>query len=181
MRSSLKAKLDWSDILAAPDDGNRYEILDGELYVSPPPTPLHQRVSKRLQRQLEAHFEARSLGEVFNAPIGLILATHDIAEPDLIVVANAAQITERAIEGPPLLVVEVFSPSSRGRDTGVKARRYAELGVPHYWLVGPVARRIECLALESGAYRMSIAVEGDARLTDPAWPDLGIDLAELWR
>jgi len=181
MRSSLKAKLDYSDYLAAPDDGNRYEILQGELYVSPPPTPVHQRVSKRLQRQLEAYFEARALGEVFDAPIGLILTTHDIAEPDLLVVTDAAQITERGIEGPPLLVVEVFSPSTRGRDTGVKARRYAELGIPHYWLVDPGARCIECQVLDAGAYRLAITAEGDARLSHPAWPELTVDLSELWR
>jgi Uma2 family endonuclease len=181
MRSSLKPKLDYSDYLLTPDDGNRYEILLGELLVSPPPSPTHQRVSKRLERQLETHFEGRSLGEVFNAPIGLILTTHDIAEPDLLVVTEPTQVSERGIEGPPLLVVEVFSPASRGRDTGVKARRYAELGIPHYWLVDPEARRIECLTLDRSAYRPSIAAEGDATLSHPAWPGLTIDLAEVWR
>ena len=181
MRSSLKDKLDYSDYLLTPDDGNRYEILVGELLVSPPPTPMHQRVSKRLQRQLEAYFEVRSLGEVFDAPVGLILTTHDIVEPDLLVVGDPAQVSDRGIEGPPLLVVEILSPSTRGRDTGVKARRYAEIGVPHYWLVDPEARRIECQVLEGSAYRLLVSAEGDALIEHPAWPGLAVELRRLWR
>ncbi len=100
MPSNIKPKLDYSDYLGTPDDGNRYEIPQGELYVSPLPTPVHQRVSKRLARQLEAYFEERSLGEVFSAPIALILTSGDIAGPDLLVVTDASQITERGIEGP---------------------------------------------------------------------------------
>ena len=181
MRSSIKPKLDYSDYLLAPDDRNRYEILLGELLVSPPPTTTHQRISKRLQRQLENYFEVRSQGEVFDAPVALILTNHDILEPDLLVVADPALVAERGIEGPPLLVVEIFSPSTRGRDTGVKARRYAELGVQHYWLVDPEARRIECLAREGSEYRLVVAASGGEGLRHPAWPDLSIDLADLWR
>jgi len=75
----------------------------------------------------------------------------------------------------------VLSPSTRGRDLGVKARRYAELGIPHYWLVDPAARRIECQALDSGAYRPVVTAEGDDRLSHPAWLELTIELTALWR
>lgn len=68
MAPGLKRKLDYSDIVAIPDDGNRYELVRGELFVNPAPSPMHQRLSKRLQSQLENYFEARSIGEVFNAP-----------------------------------------------------------------------------------------------------------------
>ncbi len=67
MMPGLKPKLDYSDYASIPPDGKRYEILDGELCVTPAPSPLHQRVSRRLQRQLEDYFHARGLGEVFNA------------------------------------------------------------------------------------------------------------------
>ena len=66
-------KLGYHDLLAMPDDGLRREILDGDLHVTPSPSPQHQRVSKRLQRQLEVYFEARGIGEVFNAPLDTIL------------------------------------------------------------------------------------------------------------
>ena len=100
-------KLDYDDLAHTPDDGRRYELLDGALVVSPSPRPLHQRVSKRLSRQLEAYFESRELGEVFNAWIDVVLAFHDVVVPDLVVVTTPAQVTERAIEGSPTLLVEI--------------------------------------------------------------------------
>ena len=86
MVTGLKQKLDYSDYAAIPPDRNRYEVLDGELLVTPAPSPLHQRVSKRLQRQLEQFFEAGGRGEVFDAPIDVILSVHDVVQPDLVVV-----------------------------------------------------------------------------------------------
>jgi len=105
MITGLKRKLDYEDYARIPPDRNRYELLDGDLYVTPAPSPLHQRVSKRLQRLLEAYFEARGLGEVFDAPIDLILTNQDVVQPDIVVVTNPAQVSARAIEGPPALVV----------------------------------------------------------------------------
>ena len=180
MQLGVKTKLDYSDYLAAPEDGNRYEILRGDLHVTPPPTPLHQRVSRRLQRQLEDYFHDLELGEVFNAPLALILTDGDVVEPDLLVVADSRQVSKRGIEGPPLLVVEILSPSTRRRDRGVKARRYAELGVLHYWLVDPEAKRVECLRAESGVFRSVAAAEGEGTLTHPDWDGLYVELEDLW-
>jgi Uma2 family endonuclease len=176
----LKQKLDYSDLAAAPDDGYRYEILEGDLLVTPAPSPLHQRVSKRLQRQLEAYFEARSLGEVFNAPVDLILTFHDVVEPDLVVVAEPKQVSERGIEGAPLLVVEILSPSTRVRDRTMKARRYAELGIPHYWIVDPDEKRLECFRLQATTYELLLQGESPAKLTHPDFPDLQLDLSAIW-
>jgi Uma2 family endonuclease len=181
MDTGIKQKLDYDDYADIPPDRNTYEIIDGELYVTPAPSPLHQRVSKRLQRQLEAYFEAGGLGEVFDAPIDLILTHHDVVQPDLVVVADARQVSGRGIEGAPLLVVEVLSESTRTQDRTVKARRYAALGIPHYWILDPEARRIECYRAESGAYAVAREAEGDATLTPSDWPGLTVALAELWR
>ena len=182
MATRLKRKLGYEDYARLPDgEGKRYEILDGELYVTPSPTPPHQRLSKRLQRQLEAFFEAGGLGEVFDAPIDLVLGEHDIVQPDLLIVGNPSQVSQRAIEGAPLLVVEVLSPSTRAQDRGVKARRYADRGARHYWILDPDAERIEGLRLEAGAYRMVAEASAPQTLTHPDWPDLAVDLGALWR
>jgi Uma2 family endonuclease len=182
MVTRLKRKLDYEDYARLPsDDGKRYEVLDGALYVTPAPSPLHQRLSKRLQRRLEDYFEVRGLGEVFNAPIDVVLARHDIVEPDLVIATQPGQISSRAIEGAPLLVVEILSPSTRRRDRGIKMRRYAELGVPHYWIVDPDGRAIECWRLEGGEYRLVMREAAPDVLRHPDWPDLVIDLAALWR
>ena len=163
-RTGLKHKLDYSDYAGIPNDGKRYEILEGDLLVTPAPSPLHQRVSKRLQRQLEAYFEARSIGEVFNAPIDVILTTHNIVQPDLVVVDRVDQVSRRGIEGPPLLVVEILSPSTREQDRSVKARRYAALGIRHYWLVDPEARKVECYRADASTYVLVAQGEGPVSL-----------------
>lgn len=181
MTTRLKQKLDYDDYAGIPPDRNRYEIIEGELYVTPSPSPFHQRVSRRLQRKLEDHFGERGLGEVFNAPIDLILTRHDVVQPDLVVVADPAQVSQRGIEGASLLVVEILSSSTRSQDRTVKARRYAALGVPHYWIADPEGRRLECYRLEAGAYALVLEGEGDVTVSHPDWPGLTLDLADLWR
>ena len=94
MASELKRTLDYSDLQVTPDDGKRYELVRGGILVTPSPSPVHQRISKRLQRQLEAYFETRSLGEVFAAPIDLILTEQDVFVPDLVVVTDPGSYHE---------------------------------------------------------------------------------------
>jgi len=180
MGSELKQKLDYSDYAEFPSDGNRYELMEGDLYVTPAPSPLHQRISKRLQRQLEAYFESRSLGEVFHAPIDVILTFHDVNQPDIVVVTDPKQISQRGIEGPPTLVIEILSPSTRKTDLTVKSRRYAALKIPHYWIVDPEARRLACYRAEGGAYISLVEAEGNDSLSHPDWPGLTVALADLW-
>lgn len=181
MAPGLNRKLEYSDLQISPDDGRRYELVQGDLFLAPSPSPMHQRVSRRLQLQLEAYFHGRSLGEVFGAPVDLILTVKDVFVPDLLVVADPSHVTGRGIEGPPVLVVEILSPSTQKVDRGVKARRYAELGVAHYWIVDPEQKRVECYRLEGGAFRSVVAAEGDVPLTHPEWDGLMIDTAALWR
>jgi Uma2 family endonuclease len=172
-------KLTYSDYARIPDDGKRYEVLEGGLLVTPAPNIPHQRASKRLLRQLEDYFEPRGLGEVFDAPVDVILSDHDIVQPDL-VVAPPERISKRAIEGPPMLVVEILSPSTERTDRISKGRRYAALGVPHYWLADPDRRTLECWRKEGEAY--ALVVRGaEGALAHPDWPGLVLDLDALFR
>lgn len=179
MQDGLKRVLDYSDYLAAPEDGNRYEILRGDLLVTPAPRPVHQRVLGHLNEALREYFKKRA-AEVFFAPIDLILTNHDVFQPDLLVVDDPKLVTDRGIEGAPLLVVEVLSKTTADRDRGVKARRYAELGIRHYWLVDPDARRVECHRLSGGTYESLVTVAGNSRLSLPDFPGLDLPLAALW-
>jgi len=181
MGSGLKRKLQYSDLPVEPSDGKRYELIRGELFVTPSPTTVHQRISKRLLALLMAYFEGRSIGEVFHAPTDVILTDRDIFVPDLLVVRDPSHISKRGIEKPPLLVVEILSPSTGRRDRGTKARRYAELGVGHYWIVDPEEKRIECYRLDPDAFRRVIDAQGETTLAHPDWHGLVIDLATLWR
>src|SRR5262245_37907481 len=124
-------RMTYSDWLRLPDDGRLYEVIDGELLVSPPPSIRHQRISRRLQSQILRFLEASRLGEVFYAPVGVRLGD-DVLEPDLVIVLreHADRIGEQVIEGAPDIVVEILSPGSAKRDLNAKRMVYQAAGVP---------------------------------------------------
>lgn len=178
--TGIKTTLEYSDYAQIPSDGKRYELLEGNLQVTPAPSPLHQRVSKRLQRMLEDYFEETGRGEVFNAPIDVILTNQDVVQPDIVLVLNPEQVSKRGIEGAPFLLVEVLSPSTQNYDRTSKAQRYATLGVSHFWIVDPEAHQIECYRAAAGTFELVVQAEKSATLIHPDWPDLHLPLATLW-
>jgi len=128
----------YSEYARLPDDGNRYEVLDGEVLLTPAPTPRHQKVILRLAMRLLEYVEDRGEGWVFQ-DVDLLFHTGHFLRPDLVVVPVHGRegITDRGVEVPPALVAEVLSPSSRTIDRVKKPRRYLEFGVPAYWVVDP--------------------------------------------
>ncbi len=171
-----------TDIWDAPEDSYRYEVIDGELYVTPAPSWLHQRGSGALFGYLWQHIHPRGLGEVVSAPIGVILDDEAGVQPDLVYVSRerAQIITERGIEGAPDLVVEVLSPSTEARDRGIKMRRYAAAGIPHYWLLDPRSRTLEPYRLAETGY-VSTGVYGPGSIFRPElFPGLEIPIDDLW-
>ncbi|MCA1586178.1 MAG: Uma2 family endonuclease [Acidobacteria bacterium] len=177
--SRAAQKISYDDYAEFLPDGLIHQIIDGELYMTPAPNPFHQRASKRLQRQLEAYFEAGGSAEVFDAPIDVILSNHDVVQPDIVVVKNAAQISKRGIEGAPFLVVEVLSPASIRTDRTVKLVRYAAFNVPHYWILDPDDRSIECYRASVGEYALVVNAKAPQSLLHPDFAELVIDLAAL--
>jgi Uma2 family endonuclease len=147
-------RLTYADWLRFPDDGLRYEIIEGELFVTPPPSIEHQRASRNLALALASFLKRDARGEVLYAPVGVRLGNEDIVEPDLIVVlkGHESRIGASAIEGAPDLVVEILSPGSARRDLGVKREKYRAAGVAEYWIVDPANTSVEVLALEQGQY-----------------------------
>src|SRR5262245_58613089 len=159
--------LTYEDYVSLPDDGRRYEILDGELEVSPAPAPTHQGVSGNLLVILHSHVRERDLGRVYHAPIDVILARTTVVQPDLVYVARGREsiITERAIEGPPELVVEILSGWSVSRDRGRKSKLYARFGIRHYWIADPRARLLDLYEVaDRGKYQLIGRHEGPVRL-----------------
>jgi len=139
MAPQTATKLTYEDFLLLPDDGRRHEIIDGEHYVNPSPNMKHQLVLTRLLSWLYTHVTEHQLGLVFPAPFDVVLAEHDIVEPDLIYVSNARShiITSKNIQGTPDLLVEILSPSKPEYDTRLKFKTYERYGVPEYWIVDP--------------------------------------------
>ena len=178
-----KVRYTYEDYCELPDDGNRYEVIDGVLFMAPAPHPRHQRILFNLAA-LFAPFATgdNALGEAFFAPIDVIFASEDVFQPDLIFISRERLhiITDRGLEAAPDLAVEVLSPSTRTRDLNLKRGRYAHFGVPEYWPVDPETRTILALELVNGAYveRGTFGI-GD-ELTTPLIPGLVIPVAQVF-
>ncbi len=149
-----KVRYTYEDYCELPDDGNRYEVIDGVLFMAPAPLTIHQRIVRSLFFLLWPFVRDGGLGEVFDAPCDVVLSREDVFQLDILFVSadRIHIITERACEGPPDLVVEVLSPSTRQRDLELKRFRYAFFGVLEYWLVDPERRSILVLDLVDGEY-----------------------------
>ncbi len=149
----------YDDYARLPDDGKRYEVIRGELYMSAAPRPLHQRVITRLSFFLEGFLENSALGTAFVAPIDVILPQKlgDPVQPDIVVVRRESLhiIDELNIRGAPDLLVEVLSPSNPAHDRSLKYDLYAEAGVLEYWIVDPRQRTVEIHLLRDGAYELA--------------------------
>ena len=175
--------LTYDDLRATPDDGRRYELLEGELCVTPAPSTTHQRISRNLEFILHAHVVAARLGEILDAPVDVIFADTTVVEPDLLFVSSARSglISERGVEGAPDLVVEILSPSTQQRDLGLKRQLYARHRVPHYWCVDPAARTLTELVLAGdpdGVRAVHGAESGPVRTA--LFPELEFDLARVF-
>ena len=148
----------YDDYARLPDNGKRYEVIRGVLYMSAAPRPLHQRVIFRLSYFLEAFLEERSIGIAFSAPIDVLLPEKlgDPVQPDILFVrSDRIQIIgETYIEGAPDLVMEVLSPSNPSHDRSLKYELYAEAGVPEYWIIDPHKRIVEIHVLRDASYRL---------------------------
>ncbi len=174
--------LTYEDYAALPADGRRYEIHDGELSVTPAPSPGHQRISRNLFRILDHHVMTNGLGEVLYAPLDVILSESCIVQPDLVYLdrGRLGAVTRRGIEGAPTLVVEVLSPSTTLIDRSTKRQLYARYGVPFYWLVDPEGRAIEALVLGPEGYSLAVRASGSEPLSLPPLPDLVLVPDSLW-
>ena len=150
-----KTRYTYREYCELPDDGNRYEVIDGALYMAPAPHPRHQRILFNLAALFVPFATGEdALGETFFAPIDVIFASEDIFQPDLIFISRERLhiITDKGLEAAPDLVVEVLSPATRSRDLTLKRRRYAHFGVPEYWAIDPDNRTIHVLILDRDKY-----------------------------
>jgi len=170
------------DLWGTPDDGNRYEILNGQLIMTPPPITEHQGASGTLHGYIWPHVHRHRLGKVFSAPVGVTLDDDNGLQPDLVYVSSERShiISRRGIEGAPDLVVEILSPSTRRYDRGAKLRRYAAAGVPHYWIVDPRTRALEVYVLSGDSYELT-GMHGPGSVFRPTlFPGLEIPIDDLW-
>jgi Uma2 family endonuclease len=141
--------LTYADLERMPDDGRRYELVDGMLLVSPAPSLLHQRVVRKMLLLLDSLTPVE--WEAFTAPFDVVLDEHTTFEPDVLV-ARMSDLTPRNLPAPPVLAVEVLSPSTRTIDLTTKHARLRDFGCLHYWVVDPDEPSVLAWELVAGEY-----------------------------
>lgn len=154
------------DLAAMPDDGHRYELIDGALIVTPAPNFGHQSVASGLHFLLRADCPPEL--RVFFAPFDVVFSEKTVLQPDVLV-ARTSDFTARDLPTSPLLAVEILSPSTRHIDLGLKRSRYEAAGCPSYWVIDPGVPSIMAWELTDGRYELAGEASGDEtlRLTTP--------------
>lgn len=178
-----RSGLTYEDYLQLPDDGQRYEIIEGELYVSPAPNTKHQTVSINLSTEFNVHVRTGRLGRVFAAPTDVRLTEPSTVQPDILYVRQARRgiITPQSVQGAPDLVVEIISPSSTQMDLEIKRDLYAKHGVRYYWVAHPQEEWLRAYELGvDGQYELVAEGHGDMTFSAPPFPDLTIQLGLIW-
>jgi Uma2 family endonuclease len=166
----------YEDLFSLPDDGRRYEIIEGELYEMPAPNWDHAVTVMNLILLLAPVVQALG-GRVLTAPLDVFFDGANPVQPDVVVLLpeSAAIGAGRGVDGVPDLLVEVLSPANRGHDLLTKRALYARAGVREYWIVDPAGRAVEVLTLDSDAFHTEQIASGDnavisSLLEDAAFP-----------
>ena len=138
-------KYTYQDYLDLPEDGKRYEVINGELIMVAAPSTFHQSVLINLVNDLKNFLNREKVGKVFCAPIDVKLSDRNVVQPDIIFVSqnNSNIITENNVEGTPDLIIEILSPGTAYHDLIEKKEIYERFDVKEYWIVDPKKQRIE--------------------------------------
>ncbi len=171
---------DWELL---PEDDNRYEIIEGVLYMTTAPKDFHQWIISRIITRVGIPTEDQGLGQWRVAPIGVLMPGADPVQPDFLIILkeNFGIVHDGRIRGVPDVIVEVLSPGSVDYDEGVKLEAYARAGVPEYTVIDPRARKLRLYALqEPGAYLPAREFAGDDTVTFACLPSISFRLGVLF-
>ena len=178
----------YKDYLKLPDD-QRYEIIDGILYMAPSPSTQHQRVSRKLLVLIDNHLKGKEC-EVFNSPYDVLLTNNNedkendikiVVQPDIFVVCDESKITKNNCVGSPDFIIEIVSPSMPSRDYVKKLYLYEKHKVKEYWIVNYIRNEVTVFKLnEDGDYDVPEIYKDDVNVKVGIFEDLIIDLKEIF-
>ena len=171
----------YGDLFSLPDDGRRYEIVEGELCEMPSPTSAHGVTISNLMFLLRPAIEVLR-GWLLTAPLDVFFPGADPVQPDIVVLLpdSDARLVARGIEGPTDLLVEVLNPSNRGHDLLTKRALYARAGVREYWVVDPESWAVEVLTLDRDAFHTLQRASGDDAVNSPLLGGASFPLAAIF-
>lgn len=176
-----KKKYTYADYLKTPDD-ERYELIEGELLMTPAPVTRHQRISRKIEFMLEKYVTENDLGEIFYAPLDVYLDNENVVQPDILFISKERLdiIGEKNIQGAPDLVIEIISESTAYRDLVQKKKLYARFGVKEYWIVLPEESSVEVYTLKDNAFGFYKSYGKDDTLKSPLLQELKIELKKIF-
>jgi len=183
MAPATSSKLTYDDYVKLPDDGKRYEIIDGELFVNPAPVPTHQFIITNLLEALRGYARTHG-GRAAGAPIDVVLADDRILQPDVIFITvdRLSIVGPKNIVGPPDVVVEVLSDGTRRYDEIQKRKVYESAGIGEYWVVDPEIELVKIYRATSGVFIKAEEISTDAggAITSPLLPDFSLSIEEVF-
>ena len=184
MAARIEPLLTVADLDACPDDSNRYELIEGELFVSRAPGIPHQRILNNLQMALGIYLKDNPIGIVVPGA-GAVFSDYDAVIPDLVFVRTerwSEVVTETKFTGAPDLVIEIMSPGkeNRDRDLLVKRKLYAKYGVAEYWVIDPENRQVEIYRLRNNRLESSTTLKNGDEIATPLFPDFRITVTSIF-
>lgn len=176
-----KKKFTYEDYLKTPDD-IRYELIGGELLMTPAPVPRHQKISREIEYELMRFVKENNCGQVFYAPCDVYLDEENVVQPDLFFISKERTgiIGEKNIQGAPDLVIEIISESNAYRDLVQKKRLYAKSGIKEYWIVIPEEETIEVYILKDSVYTLHKTFNKADILESPYLTDFRLKLISVF-
>jgi Uma2 family endonuclease len=177
----VDTRLTYEDYCLLPNDGKRYEIIDGELFVTPSPFRLHQHVVTNLMYYLVDFVKKADLGWVYAAPFDVVFSHTSVVEPDILYVSKdrAEVLTEENVRGAPDLIVEVLSPGTREADRTFKLKLYARYAVQEYWIIDPEGPSAEIYRWRKNGLDLATQLRANESLTSPLLPGFNLLLQRL--
>lgn len=180
--STTTTLVTYDDYLTLPADGRRYEIIEGELYMTPAPVTEHQRILGRLFRLLDEFVRKNNLGEVFVAPTDVVLSMTDVVQPDILFISKGHShiITKKNIISAPDLVIEIISEGTETIDRTMKKTLYEKYGVKEYWIVDPETKTIECFSLKEAKFTLVGSYTTSGSCESALLEGLNVELKEIF-
>ena len=176
-----QVRFTYQDYLHIPGD-KRYEIINGDLHMTPAPLITHQKVVANLVRALDRFIEEKKLGKLLFAPVDIVLSEEDVVQPDILFITQERLdiLTDKNVRGAPDLVVEVLSPSTREWDREFKRKLYEKFGVREYWIVDLSAQSIEVLQMTDAGFKTTRVYTQGTHLASPLLKNFSLAIGDVF-
>ena len=182
MLKSAPRPLTVHDYRELPDGPPYYQLIEGELYMSPSPNWYHQEILANILRILFRYLDKKPIGKIYFAPLDTFLTDLNVYQPDIGFISNKRKIiVKEGVDGAPDFVVEILSPRTAKYDRGAKRDIYARTGVEELWIVDPELKTVQVFRFAESADAPVATYSIKQKFTSPVFPGLTVSCADVFR